>query len=114
MDAVHFAITKEWTTQSTVYHSPYEALPQREVGLNAKEKKKNCQEILSIFAIAKERCRASSSMETWSVYILLCSDGKPYTGCTSDFEKRLIAHHAGKVKSTQLRLPVRVILKLIF
>jgi putative endonuclease len=53
-------------------------------------------------------------METWTVYILLCADGKPYTGCTTDFERRLAVHKAGNVKSTQLRLPVSVILKVIF
>ena len=53
-------------------------------------------------------------METWTVYILLCSDGKPYTGCTRNFEQRLARHQEGSVNSTKYRLPLSVILKVIF
>ncbi|MFZ6013826.1 MAG: GIY-YIG nuclease family protein [Bacteroidota bacterium] len=31
----------------------------------------------------------------WTVYILKCSDGKFYTGCTSDLDDRMKRHHAG-------------------
>ncbi len=45
----------------------------------------------------------------WVVYILRCSDGTLYTGCTNDLEKRLKAHNAGKgAKYTKHRLPVTV------
>jgi predicted GIY-YIG superfamily endonuclease len=53
-------------------------------------------------------------METWTVYILLCSDEKPYTGCTSNFEERLARHQKGNVTATKFRLPVCVVLKISF
>jgi len=41
------------------------------------------------------------------VYILKCSDGSLYTGCTNDLARRLGAHVAGKgSKYTRSRLPV--------
>jgi predicted GIY-YIG superfamily endonuclease len=45
----------------------------------------------------------------WYVYILICSDGKHYTGCTSDLDTRIAAHQSGKVESTRLRLPVELL-----
>ena len=53
-------------------------------------------------------------METWTIYILNCADGNIYTGCTNDFEDRLMKHQAGKVMSTKSRLPVSVLLKITF
>ena len=53
-------------------------------------------------------------MEAWTVYILLCADGKPYTGCTGNFDQRLKQHEAGNVHSTRYRLPVSVVLKVVF
>ncbi|WP_214829951.1 GIY-YIG nuclease family protein [Exiguobacterium algae] len=42
-------------------------------------------------------------------YIVECSDGTYYTGYTTDIEKRLSAHNAGKgAKYTKPRLPVRL------
>ena len=32
----------------------------------------------------------------WSLYILRCADGTLYTGMTTDVEKRVKAHNAGK------------------
>jgi len=32
----------------------------------------------------------------WQVYILLCSDGSLYTGITTDIERRLLEHGAGR------------------
>ncbi|KKS69236.1 excinuclease ABC subunit C [Candidatus Daviesbacteria bacterium RIFCSPLOWO2_01_FULL_43_38] len=40
------------------------------------------------------------------VYILKCSDGKPYTGCTDNLEDRLKRHQSGWVPATKDRLPV--------
>jgi len=41
------------------------------------------------------------------VYILKCSDGSLYTGCTGDLTRRLGAHLSGKAsKYTRSRLPV--------
>ena len=46
-------------------------------------------------------------MRAYWVYILKCSDGTLYTGCTSDLIQRLKAHLSGKAsKYTRSRLPV--------
>ena len=47
---------------------------------------------------------------SWVVYILCCSDGKYYTGVTSNIEKRVNAHSAGETsKFTRARLPVKLL-----
>jgi putative endonuclease len=43
------------------------------------------------------------------VYILSCSDGKPYTGCTGDLKERKLRHDKGQVPATANRLPVKLI-----
>ncbi|MDP1710181.1 MAG: GIY-YIG nuclease family protein [bacterium] len=43
------------------------------------------------------------------VYILLCKDGKPYTGCTSDLKDRIKRYELGRVTATKNRLPVKII-----
>ena len=43
-----------------------------------------------------------------TVYILKCSDGSHYVGCTSNLENRLIRHGRGEVHYTSTRLPVEV------
>jgi predicted GIY-YIG superfamily endonuclease len=45
----------------------------------------------------------------WFVYVLRCSDGKLYTGCTEDINERLQSHNAGLVFSTKFRLPVTLV-----
>lgn len=46
----------------------------------------------------------------WNVYILKCSDGTLYTGCTNDLIKRLALHNSGKgAKYTRSRLPVIIV-----
>lgn len=41
------------------------------------------------------------------VYLLRCSDGTLYTGCTNNLDRRLAAHNAGKgTKYTRSRRPV--------
>lgn len=43
----------------------------------------------------------------WYVYMLRCSDGSLYTGCTDNVERRLAVHRSGKgAKYTRSRLPV--------
>lgn len=42
------------------------------------------------------------------VYILNCSDGHPYTGCTNDLKDRVLRHKAGQVDATKERLPVEL------
>ena len=47
--------------------------------------------------------------KSW-VYILLCSDGSYYTGCTTNLEKRMNEHQSGMVKGyTSARLPVKLV-----
>ena len=53
-------------------------------------------------------------MRTWTVYLLSCADGDTYTGCTDDFDDRLMKHQSGWVKSTKSRRPVSVLLKITF
>lgn len=46
--------------------------------------------------------------DAW-VYMLRCSDDSLYTGWTSDLERRLTRHNAGKAsRYTASRLPVRL------
>ncbi len=40
------------------------------------------------------------------VYILKCSDGNPYTGCTNNLKDRIHRHELGYVPATKTRLPV--------
>jgi len=43
------------------------------------------------------------------VYILRCSDGKPYTGCTDDLKDRIGRHQKGQVPATKDCLPIQII-----
>lgn len=44
------------------------------------------------------------------VYLLECADGSLYTGYTTDIERRIRIHNAGKgAKYTRSRLPVRLV-----
>ena len=46
-------------------------------------------------------------MRPFCVYILRCSDGSLYTGCTNDLARRLREHRAGRAsRYTRSRLPV--------
>ena len=46
----------------------------------------------------------------WYLYILRCGDGTLYTGITTDVEKRLEAHRAGKgAKYTRGRGPLELV-----
>lgn len=46
----------------------------------------------------------------WYLYILRCGDGTLYTGITTDVEKRLEIHRAGKgAKYTRGRLPLELV-----
>ena len=46
----------------------------------------------------------------WYLYILRCGDDTLYTGITTDVEKRLEAHRAGKgAKYTRGRSPLEVV-----
>ncbi len=45
----------------------------------------------------------------WYAYILICSDRKPYVGCTQDLKDRVGRHSKGLVPATVDRLPVELI-----
>lgn len=48
--------------------------------------------------------------QTWKLYMLRCRDGSLYTGITTDSEKRVAAHNAGKgAKYTRSRKPVELV-----
>ncbi len=45
----------------------------------------------------------------WAVYVLRCGDGTLYTGATSDLDRRLAQHRAGRgARYTRSRLPVKL------
>ena len=49
-------------------------------------------------------------MGRYVVYMLECSDGTLYTGCTNDMARRLAEHQSGRAsKYTRSRLPVTVV-----
>jgi len=48
-------------------------------------------------------------MKKIGVYILICSNGKYYTGSTDDLQRRMEEHQRGKSKATMNLLPVRLV-----
>lgn len=52
---------------------------------------------------------SADEVRFYYVYILMCSDGKPYTGCTEDLKDRKIRHDNGQIPATANRLPVKLI-----
>lgn len=46
---------------------------------------------------------------THHVYILKCSDGHYYVGCTNDLDDRFIRHSKGMVHYTKDKLPVNCV-----
>jgi putative endonuclease len=42
------------------------------------------------------------------VYILKCSDGKSYTGCTDNLKERIERHTKGYVPATKERRPLKL------
>ena len=46
---------------------------------------------------------------THHVYILRCSNGAHYTGCTSDLDERMRRHARGMVHFTKDKLPVECV-----
>jgi len=42
------------------------------------------------------------------VYILKCSDNKPYTGCTDNLKERIERHTKGHVSATKERRPLEL------
>ena len=50
----------------------------------------------------------------WFVYILKCSDGSIYVGCTTDVERRIVEHNSHKVHYTINKTPVCLITYIAF
>ena len=50
----------------------------------------------------------------WIVYILKCSDGTYYVGCTSNIEDRISRHKNGTVSYTSSRLPIEIVHQSLF
>ncbi len=48
------------------------------------------------------------------VYILKCSDGTEYVGCTNNLEDRIDRHQKGYNIATKNRLPIRIICYTVF
>lgn len=47
---------------------------------------------------------------SWSVYLVCCSDGTLYCGSTNNLEKRIEKHNSGRgAKYTRGRLPVELV-----
>ena len=44
--------------------------------------------------------------EMWYVYILHCSDGSAYVGCTNNIDRRIADHNKHKVHYTKDKTPV--------
>ena len=54
--------------------------------------------------------RNGSMEKTWYLYVLRCRDDTFYTGITTDVEKRLEAHRAGRgAKYTRGRSPLELV-----
>jgi putative endonuclease len=52
----------------------------------------------------------SKNKNTWTCYLLQCTDTTLYCGITNDLEKRLAAHNAGEgAKYTRSRTPVKLV-----
>ena len=50
----------------------------------------------------------------YTVYILRCSDGRYYVGCTKDLDERLARHAKGLVQYTSSRLPLECVCTIAF
>jgi putative endonuclease len=53
---------------------------------------------------------AEPSLRNWMLYVLRCGDGTLYAGITTDLERRLAAHAAGRgARYTRGRAPLDVV-----
>jgi len=52
----------------------------------------------------------TAARRRWSVYILRCAGGTLYTGVTTDVNRRVLQHNAGRGAAyTRAHLPVRLV-----
>ena len=54
------------------------------------------------------------SYKMWTVYVLKCSDGSFYTGCTNNLEDRINRHNKGQIAYTSTRQPVELVVYFVF
>jgi putative endonuclease len=54
------------------------------------------------------------SQQFWYVYILKCSNGELYTGCTNNLEDRIKRHNMGHVIATKNMLPAELLTYIAF
>jgi putative endonuclease len=52
---------------------------------------------------------SADAVRFYYVYILMCGDNEPYTGCTDDLRERITRHQNGQVPATKNRLPIKLI-----
>ena len=52
--------------------------------------------------------------ERLTVNVLKCNDGKKYVGVTKNLERRLESHAKGYVKFTKSRLPINLVVAILF
>ena len=50
----------------------------------------------------------------WHVYLLKCSDGTYYTGCTGNLEDRMKRHNRKEILYTSTKLPFELITYITF
>lgn len=50
----------------------------------------------------------------WHVYLLKCSDGTYYTGCTNNLDDRMKRHNRKEILYTSTRLPFELITHIVF
>ena len=50
----------------------------------------------------------------WFVYILKCTNGSFYTGCTTDVARRLKEHESHKIHYTRDKTPVQLVTYIAF
>jgi putative endonuclease len=50
----------------------------------------------------------------WHVYLLKCSDGTYYTGCTNDLDDRMKRHNRKEILYTTTRLPFELVTYITF
>ena len=78
---------------------------------------KNLSVLLAIFGGLRWTLSTRTHTETSSmhyVYLLRCSDGTIYTGCTSNLESRLKRHNKGYVSYTSSQLPIKLETYVVF
>jgi len=51
---------------------------------------------------------SADAVRYYYVYILICNDGLPYTGCTDNLKERIERHTKGYVPATKDRLPIKL------